>query len=452
MAGPRGRPRRILWVRVRILPSMRTGSRGGGGAGRALGILVVLGLLGGGGWWAWDRFLRAPAGDATKAGPAVDAPTPGAVTGVVHRRDTRKGVPGVPVRALRRQGDDWAAALQAETDADGRFVLDGLPPGPYRVRPGSDDKPSSEVSHADVTVESARAADVALDWEPMPDDGTVYVRGTVAFDSGRVPAKFSFRFWDAAGGDFGRYAVEGEEGRFGRRLPRAGAYSVTAMTVDGEPHEYFFREVKVTAEQPLDLVVEESREIGVIVYDAATRQPVEGARIYRRDPRDRATSTHPHAPPGPETLAGAPLLTGATGRASLGRGRGTEVFWVVAGGYAWSRASVARGTTEDARVDLKPGGSLRIRVPGWGGLEDPHLSAWIVREGQSEDDELGLPMALPGPVANEEVLVEGLLAGRYLLRVHTGPWLQHLVVHGRVGVTVVPGDPFAVTVPLGAPR
>ena len=222
------------------------------------------------------------------------------------------------------------------------------------------------------------------------------------------------------------------------------------MTVEGEPHEYFFKEVRVEEGQPLELVIEELRETAVIVYDAATRQPIEGARVYRHDPKDRAASSHPHAPPGPETLRGKPFATGIAGRVSLGRGRGTEVVWVVAKGYAWSRASVARGSTEDTRVDLSPGGALRVKVPGWGAVADPYLSAWPLQRDQDEAGELGLPMPLPAPGEDGTALVEGLLSGRYLLRVHSGPWLQHLVVHGHATVTVVPGDPFEVTVPLTA--
>ncbi|HEU4395708.1 MAG TPA: carboxypeptidase-like regulatory domain-containing protein, partial [Planctomycetota bacterium] len=413
----------------------------GGGAGRAIGAVVLLGALGAAGWYAWRVAQQGPAPDAANDGPAPDAQPPGEVAGIVRVRDTQRPVAGVPVRALVRRGEEWAPLGTATTDAGGRFLIGGLPPGPCRIQPGDADKPASEVSSADVVVASGGRAETDLQWEHLPEKGTVHCRGTVKFDSGRPATQFSFRLLDgrgglsdsrgesdpATGGEAGRYAVEGTNGWFGRRLPRPGAYTVTEMSVEGEEHDYFFKDVRVVDGESLDLVVEEIREIGVVVFDADSRQPIEGARLFRHDPKDRATAGGSTAAPGPETLRGTPIVSGKGGRASLGRGRGGEIVWVVADGYAWSRATVPRGSSEDARVDLRPGGALRIRVPGWSRLDDPHLSAWPMKPDQSADDLDGLPISLPSPGADERALVEGLPTGRYLLRVHTGPWLQHLV-------------------------
>lgn len=420
----------------------------GGGAARAIGAVVLLGALGAGGWYAWG--VAHPGPDAAKDRSEPDARPPGEVSGIVRVRDTQKPAAGVPVRALVRRGDEWTPLGTATTNADGKFLIGDLPPGPCRVQPGDADKPESEVSYVDVVVAPGIRAETDLEWENLPDRGTVHCRGTVKFDSGRPAKQFSFRLLDGTGGDAGRFAVEGTDGWFGRRLPRPGAYTATAMTVEGESHDYFFKDVRVVDGESLDLVVEEIREIGVVVFDADSRQPIEGARLWRHDPKDRATAGGSAAAPGPETLRGTPIASGKGGRASLGRGRGGEIVWVVADGHAWSRVTVPRGASEDARVDLRPGGALRIKVPGWAGLDDPHLSAWPMKQDQSEDTVDGLPISLPSPGADERALVEGLPTGRYLLRVHTGPWLQHLVVHGSETVTVVPGDPFDIAVALTA--
>ena len=421
----------------------------GGGKRWAIGAFVLLGALAGG-LYSWGISQQGPGPDAAKDGAAPDAATFGAVAGVVRVRDTPKPAAGVPVRALFRRGAEWTELGTATTDAEGRFLIGDLPPGPCRVQPGDADTPEMEVSHADVVVPSGGRAEAELQWEALPANGTIHCRGTVKFDSGRPAQQFSFRLLDSTGGDAGRYAVEGTDGWFGRRLPRPGAYSVTAMTVEGEEHGYFFKDVRIVEGESLDLVVEEIREIGVLVFDADSRQPIEGARLWRHDPEDRATAGGSTAAPGPATLRGTPILSGKGGRASLGRGRGGEIIWVVADGHAWSRATVPRGAGEDARVDLRPGGALRIRVPGWARLDDPHLSAWPLNRDQPAEEVDGLPISLPSPDADERVLVEGLPTGRYLLRVHTGPWLQHLVVHGHETVTVVPGDPFDIAVALTA--
>jgi hypothetical protein len=208
--------------------------------------------------------------------------------------------------------------------------------------------------------------------------------------------------------------------------------------VDGEPHDYFFREVRVKEGEPLALVVEEEREVGLFVMDPETRQPVGSARVYRLDSRDRKLLPDLHAPPPAAVLRLEPLRTDGTGRVSLGRGRGPEVIWVHADGYAWSRGAVSRGAGEDGRIELSPGGNLRVRVPGWAGLRDARIGAWRLPEGSTEHDDLGLPMEVPSPAhGEEEVLAEGFLPGRYLLRAWTGAWPRHEGLHGEAVVTVL---------------
>lgn len=352
-------------------------------------------------------------------------------------------MPGVLVRVLRKEGAEWVGRSKVTTGEKGAFRVEGLDGGLYRLIPGAETLPIDERSAAEVLIPQEKNADLVLELEQVDDAIAVHVRGTVTFDSGRVPARFSFAFWRFDGTRHVRCLVEGSAGKFTKRLPYAGEFAVTSMKVDGESHDGFFETFDVVEGANLAVVVEEAREAGVLVVDAASGQPVNGASVHREVDEDHermVASPAAHNPPGPNTQKAVPLKTDATGRVSLGHGRGEQEVWVIADGFAWSRARVRFARGEDARVALVPGGVVQIRVEDWSRLDDPRMHAWEIAAGQTKEDVSGIPMQLPPADGEGELVVDGMPVGRYDVRVLRGAWFKGGEVYGKVVVDVRRGE------------
>jgi hypothetical protein len=388
-------------------------------------------------------------------GPApVVPPAVGIVGGKVVPRGGGDGLPGVPVRILRREDSGWVAHSTVTTGDGGAFRVEGLAGGLYRLIPGKEAVPADERSEAEVRVPADKGTELVLELEVIDEAIAVHVHGTVTFDSGRVPGRFSFDFWKFDGTRHINCLVEGTAGKFTKRLPFAGQFDVTSMKIDGEDHDYVFEEVKAVDGAGFALVVEEAREAGVLVVDAGTGQPVSGARVHgeREEDHERIiVSPGEHNPPGPNTLGASPVLTDASGRVSLGRGRGKRAVWVIADGFAWSRGEVRFAGGEDARVALVPGGTVRLLVADWSRLQDPRIHAWPVEAGQAGEDVHGLPMQLPQADQAGELVVDGMPAGRYLLKVLRGAWFKRGETYGRTLIDVSAGKTTTATIKTTPP-
>jgi hypothetical protein len=230
--------------------------------------------------------------------PAVAAAAPpggGTVSGTVTRADTAAPVAGVDVQLIGE--DEYAPAT---TDADGRFRLEGVPAGDYRLRfepPAGSDlaatfwRGAAGWEESDV-VRVADGATVAADMV-LPVGATLSGTVTRARDGAPVPGVTAWI--DGDGGSTS--AVTDADGRYRAAGLNAGTYIVefSPPIVDDLPpelaHEYYrgvrspdlATPVVVAAGanvEGIDAALEDTGSISGRVVRADSGDPISGAMVH----------------------------------------------------------------------------------------------------------------------------------------------------------------------------
>src|SRR5262249_34935544 len=157
-------------------------------------------------------------------------------------------------------------------------------------------------------------------------------------------------------------------------LPSRGVTRIGMVVADGERHDTLAgMQVRVREGSTIAYTITRPAVARIVVTDAATSRPVEGARVYQAAWRSwQHFEKDGFSMPGPDEVKGAPVLTDAEGCASLrktrdGPGEMPGVL-VVSPRHAWERGTLTSDKAERLEVSLKPGGSLRIHVANWASL------------------------------------------------------------------------------------
>ncbi|MHC4469781.1 MAG: hypothetical protein ACYS99_02360 [Planctomycetota bacterium] len=241
--------------------------------------------------------------------------------------------------------------------------------------------------------------------------------------------------------------AEGRGGRFRARFRTPGLYRIDELVVDGEHHDPTWDHITVREGEDVVLRVAKTRPIVLVVTDAINGSPLPGARACSGSGRWDSAEIESygswrgrivHAIPRRESGV---RRADAQGRIPVTPGRWDD-FAVVAQGYAWAIVDLPRSAGGEIRVELLPGGAVRIRVPRWGDLERPAL---LVRlEGQTGEQ------LVDHEVRDGEVRLDGVLAGSHELLVKEGG--RDGEVAGKAEVEILPGQESEITIDVDPAR
>jgi protocatechuate 3,4-dioxygenase beta subunit len=228
-------------------------------------------------------------------------PPMGAIFGRVVDADTEAPIKGafiwvVPDGAIVIAGLAPAIVLgQAETDADGRYVIDGLPAGELRVYAAAE---GYRQAHRSIRLEPGHElrVDFALQPIDMRPNGDIFGRVKHAVTMAPIPRALVALIPDHptsfalnAPPDLALFRLTDEEGRFRFRDIRAGRYR---LVVAKTGFDRAVEEIEVVGGQVTEvrILLQPShrpafgRLVGRVV-DAVTSEPIAGARVQVRGDR-----------------------------------------------------------------------------------------------------------------------------------------------------------------------
>jgi RNA polymerase sigma-70 factor (ECF subfamily) len=242
---------------------------------------------------------------ASTAPVVVDGATPrsgveirAAVGGEVRGRVTSASgapVPGADVRAIASGGVVWRTAREAFTDAEGDYVIRGLPRRRVQVV-ATHATGASELVDVDLTNAATATADVTLSIDGAID-GTVVTRGGAPVPEAQVVAEPA---WSDDPGERERWAVRGDQyriadagGRFHIGGLPVGRYRVRAAR-PGTSESMLWTEVGqvvATGTTGLELKVSSPSTVhGRVVYDDGDAPPAFTVAVGYGTPMSFATA------------------------------------------------------------------------------------------------------------------------------------------------------------------
>ncbi len=310
------------------------------------------------------RTERLPGVRAPSLEPVAVVLAPWArVSGMVVD-STATPVAGARVQVATGPGLGGKASAGAVSDAEGRFVVDEVAPGPLRIRVFADRFPTVELT--DLAVEpGGELAGI----EVLLESGAT-IEGRVLGPDGGPVAEVSIAAETAAAGDLGGVDRSGEDGRYRITGVRPGSYTLVAE------HSDYPRVVReVTIEEGTHVVDLElaagGTEVSGRVADGAGR-PLGGValRLARAFPwrRDRRTTSAADGSFVFRAVAeGTCAVVGEKEGYAAGRSRPFTVAGVPVDGL---ELVLDRGATLSGEVRGVAFGDLsRLRITAYGGLD-----------------------------------------------------------------------------------
>lgn len=345
---------------------------------------------------------QAPAADVPGPDVLIELGTGGIVEGVAAKAD---GTPRPGLQVMLQQGVG-ARNLMAKTDEDGRYRVENVPPGAYRVMlidPEAGGMPSME----SVTVREGETT--VLDFRPQTE-GVQPVHGTV--ERGGKPLAGATVM--LTGGSTGmRMGTTDDSGAFLFEGVAPGTYTVVAQaSMMGGGSES--RQVTVTAETPPSAVRLQLSSLAIRgrVVDAVSGKPVAAALVAVLDPAAKAADSLAALVQGQKGQA----FANADGEFSVdGVPDGVFRLRVSAAGYPQTHVENVRPGGDTLVVKLDAGLEFHVKVLDENG--DPVAGASVTAEDASGRETTVFDMSLSGLSDESGDASLRLAAGRYLLHV-----------------------------------